>query len=112
MKESCNLAKKKCTPCEGGVSPLKGEVLESFYKQLDPGWRVIENHHLEKEYKFKNFKEALVFTNKVGAVAEHEGHHPDILLQYGKVQIKLWTHKVGGLTENDFILAAKCDSIA
>ena len=112
MKKSCSLAKKSCTPCERGSSPLKEDSLEKLYKQLSAGWKIIDGHHLEKEYQFKNFKEPLAFTNKIGAMAELEGHHPDILLQYGKVNIKLWTHTVGGLTENDFILAAKCDLIA
>jgi 4a-hydroxytetrahydrobiopterin dehydratase len=89
--------------------PLQGEALARLYRQLDNSWKIIEEHHLEKEYLFKDFKEALSFTNKVGEIAEHEGHHPDIHLSYGKVKIVLWTHKIDGLSENDFILAAKCD---
>jgi 4a-hydroxytetrahydrobiopterin dehydratase len=109
MNSHCDLSKKKCVPCKGGIPPLKGEALIQLHKQLSDGWKVIDEHHLEKEYPFKNFKEALAFTNKVGALAEEEGHHPDLLLSYGKVVIQLWTHKINGLTESDFILAAKCD---
>lgn len=111
MTQQCELTKKKCEPCRGGVPPLKGEQLESFYNQLKAGWRVIDGHHLEKEYPFKDFVEALAFTNRVGELAEREAHHPDILLSYGKVKILLWTHKINGLTESDFILAAKCDEL-
>lgn len=105
------LASKKCVPCKGGIPPLKGEALLSLYRQLEKGWQIVNEHHLEKEYSFKNFKEALAFTNKVGEVAENEGHHPDILLGWGKVKLTIWTHKIDGLTESDFILAAKCDII-
>lgn len=111
MNSHCDLSKKNCTPCKGGVPPLKGQQLEQFHRQLGESWKVIDEHHLEKEYVFKNFREALAFTNKVGEIAEQEGHHPDILLTYGKVKIQLWTHKINGLSESDFILAAKCDTI-
>lgn len=103
------LSQKKCIPCSKGTVPLKGSQLLAFYQKLKPGWTIIEEHHLEKEYLFPDFCTALVFTNKIGALAEEEGHHPDILLSYGKVKIQLWTHKIDGLSENDFILAAKCD---
>jgi 4a-hydroxytetrahydrobiopterin dehydratase len=108
---SDKLSDKKCVPCAKGVSPLKGKELAKLYEQLGNGWRVIDEHHLEKEYLFKNFREALAFTNKIGAIAEEEGHHPDIFLSWGKVKIQLWTHKIDGLSESDFILAAKCDEI-
>lgn len=111
MDSHCDLSKKKCTPCKGGVPPLKGKELSKLHQELDGGWKIVEEHHLEKEYSFRNFKEALAFTNKVGALAEQEGHHPDIYLSYGKVKIQLWTHKIDGLTESDFILAAKCDQV-
>ncbi len=75
------------------------------------GWKVIQDHHLEKEFLFKDFQEALAFTNKIGALAEKEGHHPDLLLSYGKVTIQLWTHKIDGLSENDFIFAAQCEHV-
>lgn len=111
MNSHCDLSEKNCTPCKGGVPPLKGEQLEQLHRQLGESWKVVDDHHLEKEYSFKNFREALAFTNKVGEIAEQEGHHPDILLTYGKVKIQLWTHKINGLSESDFILAAKCDKI-
>jgi len=105
------LAEKDCVPCKGEVPPLKGAELTNLSKQLSPGWRVVEEHHLEKEYKFKNFREALEFTNKVGELAEAQGHHPDIFLAWGLVKLTVWTHKVDGLTESDFILAAKADKL-
>lgn len=108
---NCDLTKKTCTPCQGGVPSLRGKDLNPYFNQLKEGWKIVNEHHLEKEFTFPDFKHALVFTNKVGELAELEGHHPDILLTYGKVRIQLWTHKVDGLTESDFILAAKCDEL-
>ncbi len=105
------LAQKECVPCKGGVSPLKGQELTRMAKELGGGWQVVEERQLEKEYKFNNFREALDFTNKVGELAEAQGHHPDIYLTWGKVKLSIWTHKVGGLTESDFILAAKADQL-
>jgi 4a-hydroxytetrahydrobiopterin dehydratase len=103
------LAKKECVPCKGGVPPLKGHDLTGLLEQLGNGWKIIDEHHLEKEYKFKNFREALDFTNRIGELAEAQGHHPDIYLAWGKVKLTIWTHKIDGLTESDFILAAKAD---
>lgn len=103
-----NLAQKKCLSCEGGVKPLKGKTLEQYLKEVK-GWNVIQEHHIEKEFKFKDFKTALAFVNKVGRLAEKEGHHPDIFLAWGKVKITLWTHAINGLSENDFIVAKKID---
>ena len=111
MMKKPDLSQKWCSVCRAGVTPLKGEVLQQFAKQIGEGWHLVEEHHLEKEYRFPNFREALAFTNKVGAIAEQEGHHPDIFLSYGKVKLCLWTHKIKGLSENDFILAKKCDTI-
>lgn len=111
MSEECKLSDKKCIPCRGGVPPLKGDELNKVYQELGSGWKVVNEHHLEKEYLFHNFVQALAFTNAVGAIAEEEGHHPDIHLSWGKVKIVLWTHKIDGLTESDFILAAKCDEL-
>lgn len=105
------LSKKSCLPCQKGTVPLQGEILQNFYKQLDPSWLLIEEKYLEKTYTFANFKDALAFTNQIGNLAEQEGHHPDLWLSWGKVQVRLWTHKINGLSENDFILAAKCDAI-
>jgi len=89
---------------------LKGAAITELSEQLGGGWTVVDEHHLEKEYTFKNFAEALAFTNRVGAIAEEEGHHPDIHLAWGRVGLKIFTHKIDGLTESDFILAAKADA--
>ena len=105
------LARKECIPCKGCIPPLRGENLTTFSKQLDANWKVIDEHHLEKEFKFKNFQEALAFTNRVGELAEAQKHHPDIYLAWGKVELKIWTHKIDGLTESDFIFAAKVDQL-
>lgn len=105
------LAEKRCVPCKGGVEPLKGQELTRLKGELDGGWKVVAERQLEKEFKFKDFREALDFTNKVGEVAEAEGHHPDIYLAWGKVKLTVWTHKINGLTESDFILAAKADRL-
>ncbi|MFN3531193.1 MAG: 4a-hydroxytetrahydrobiopterin dehydratase [Candidatus Brocadia sp.] len=104
------LAAKKCIPCKGGVPPLKGEALVALQKQIE-GWDVVEEHHLFKTFKFPDFRKALDFVNKVGEIAEQEGHHPIITFTWGKVEIKIYTHKINGLTESDFILAAKIDAI-
>jgi 4a-hydroxytetrahydrobiopterin dehydratase len=108
---SCELVKKKCKPCSSDIPPLKGEELDVYYRALGYSWCIVNEHHLEKVYFFPDFCQALAFTNMVGEVAEEEGHHPDILLTYGKVKIQLWTHKIDGLSESDFILAAKCDEV-
>ena len=105
-----SLASKTCVPCRGGVPALKGEQLHALSHQL-PQWRVVDEHHLSRTFTFPDFKQALDFVNRVGAVAEEQGHHPDLLLTWGKVEITLWTHKVNGLTESDFIMAAKIDSL-
>jgi 4a-hydroxytetrahydrobiopterin dehydratase len=104
------LADKKCVPCRGGVPPLKGKELETLHKSV-PKWTVTNEHHLHREFKFPDFKQALEFVNRVGALAEEQGHHPDILLAWGKAEITLWTHKIDGLTESDFIMAAKIDRV-
>ncbi len=111
MNSNCDLSKKRCIPCRGNVPPLTGESLIKLQCQLDKNWKVVNEHHLEREFVFKNFQEALAFTNKIGEIAEQEDHHPDILLSYGKVKVLLWTHKINGLSESDFILAAKYDNI-
>ena len=106
-----DLAGQECIPCRGGVEPLKGTELTDLAKQLSEGWQVIEQHHLEKQFKFKNFRQALDFTNKVGETAEQQGHHPDIYLAWGKVKLKVWTHKIDGLHKSDFIFAAKINRL-
>lgn len=104
------LATKKCKPCEGGIPALKGLELRRMFSRLE-GWNLVNEHHLEKEYLFQDFRQALDFVNRLGEVAEEEGHHPDVFLTWGKVKVTLWTHAVGGLSENDFILAAKADEL-
>jgi 4a-hydroxytetrahydrobiopterin dehydratase len=106
-----SLASEKCVPCRGGVPPLKGEELKKVARELGGGWTVVDEHHLEKEMRFPDFAQALAFTNCIGALAEEEGHHPDILLGWGKVRVTLWTHKIDGLTRSDFVLAAKIDRL-
>jgi 4a-hydroxytetrahydrobiopterin dehydratase len=103
------LSEKECAACTGAVPPLKGIELKEYLRQLGGDWKAVEDHHLEKAFQFKDFREALAFTNRVGEIAEQEQHHPDIYLAWGKVKVTVWTHKVDGLTENDFILAAKID---
>lgn len=105
------LAHKKCAPCEQKTPKLTRESIADLRKQLDQGWKVVNEHHLEKEYAFDDFKQALEFTVRVGDVAEEEGHHPDIHLSWGKVRLEIWTHSIDGLSENDFIVAAKADGV-
>jgi len=104
------LASKTCVPCRGGTPALKGAELHTFSHQL-PNWEVINEHHIVRTFTFPDFKEALAFVNRIGEVAEEQGHHPDILLTWGKVGITLWTHKIDGLTESDFVMAAKIDQL-
>jgi 4a-hydroxytetrahydrobiopterin dehydratase len=108
------LADKKCVPCRGGVPPLKGRELEAVHRQLPHAaeWKVVNEHHITRAFKFPDFVQALAFVNRVGALAEEQGHHPDILLSWGKAEVTLWTHKIDGLTESDFIMAAKIDKVA
>jgi 4a-hydroxytetrahydrobiopterin dehydratase len=107
-----DLAQKECGSCKGGVEALKGEELAGLERDLGNGWEVVHDHHLEREYKFENFRKALDFTNKVGELAEQQNHHPDIYLAWGKVKLTLWTHKIDGLTESDFVFAAKVNQIS
>jgi 4a-hydroxytetrahydrobiopterin dehydratase len=104
------LAEKSCVACRGDVPALKGEALHALSHQL-PNWQVMDEHHITRSFTFPDFQQALDFVNRVGAVAEEQGHHPDILLSWGKAEITLWTHKVNGLTESDFIMAAKIDTL-
>ena len=106
-----SLASKTCVPCRGGVPPLKGKELAAIHQQVQQ-WKVVNEHHITRSFTFPDFKQALDFVNRVGAVAEAQGHHPDILLAWGKAEITLWTHKIDGLTESDFIMAAKIDQLA
>lgn len=106
MKE---LATKECLPCEEGTPRLKGQELGKLLSELGHDWRAVQEHHLEKEFKFKDFREALEFTNRIGEIAEARNHHPDIYLAWGKVRVTIWTHKIDGLSESDFVLAAKIE---
>ena len=105
-----NLAELQCIPCRGGVPPLTAEEIRPLHAQV-PEWKVVEHHHVERLFQFPDFATALAFVNRVGALAEEQGHHPDIYLAWGKVEVKIWTHKIDGLTESDFILAAKIDRL-
>ena len=111
MSEESRLSKSRCMPCQGDVETLQNGEIEKLLRQLPAGWRVIDASRLEKEYLFKNFRDALDFVNKVGDLAESQGHHPDIYLAWGRVRLIIWTHKIGGLHNNDFILAAKADEL-
>ena len=106
-----DLASKQCVPCRGGVPPLQGDELVTYQTRLGGGWQVIEEHHLEKTYEFDDFRQALDYTVKVGELAEEQSHHPDISLAWGVVKVTIWTHKIDGLTESDFVFAAKCDAL-
>ena len=107
-----NLAKKKCKPCEGGVPPLTQEAAQELLKQLKPQWMLIDGGRmLANTYTFKDFVETMNFVNKIAVVAEEEQHHPDMTISYNNVGVELMTHAIGGLSENDFILAAKIDEI-
>ncbi len=103
------LADNKCVPCRGGVPPLPEARVQELLKELGHGWQVNKDGHLERLYTFKDFKQALDFVNRLGVVAEAEGHHPDLHLAWGKCRVEIWTHKINGLTESDFYLAAKAD---
>lgn len=105
------LAQKDCVACKGGIPPLKGLLLDDLAKEV-PGWSLVNEHHLLKSFKFADFASALAFVNRVGAMAEQQQHHPDIYLAWGTVEIKIWTHKIDGLTESDFVFAAKCDDLS
>ena len=104
------LAGKTCVPCRGDVPPLKGEELEELSRQV-PDWEVVDEHHLRRTFRFKNFREALDFVNRVGELAEEQAHHPDVDFGWGRAAVKIFTHKIDGLTESDFILAAKVDRL-
>jgi 4a-hydroxytetrahydrobiopterin dehydratase len=106
-----DLAQKECVACKGDGPPLPRDELDRLAQQLAEGWRVLHEHHLEREFKFANFRQALAFTNRVGELAEAQNHHPDIYLAWGKVKLTLWTHKIDGLTESDFVFAAKVDQL-
>jgi len=101
----------KCVPCEGGMEPMKNNEVEVFHQKLNPGWKVENNKAIHKSYPFENFKRGMAFANRIALIAEEENHHPDVCIQYSQVDVKLSTHAIGGLSKNDFILAAKIDEI-
>ena len=104
-------ASKNCVPCEGGVPPLNKAERTELISHIHGGWSVIDGHHLEREWSFPDFVSALVFTNTAGTICEEQGQHADFELGWGRVKAKIWTHKINGLTESDFVLAAKFDRI-
>ena len=103
-----NLADRACVPCRGGVPPLTAAEIAPLLAQV-AGWAAVDGHHLLRRYKVKDFAAALALVNRIGAVAEEQRHHPDLAFGWGWVELKVWTHKIDGLTESDFVLAAKCD---
>ena len=108
--EMQNLASRNCVPCRGGMPTLRGAEIKEFAGELED-WDVVDEHHLRKNYKFADFREALAFVNRVGTLAEQQGHHPDINFGWGRAEITIWTHAIDGLSESDFILAAKIDRL-
>ena len=105
------LSQRQYVPCRGGVPPLKGDVLEVLLQELQNDWKMINEHHLQKDYAFPSYQEALRFTNLIANLAESEGHHPELILSFRNVRVSYWTHKIDGLVESDFIMAAKSDLI-
>jgi 4a-hydroxytetrahydrobiopterin dehydratase len=111
VTRSDELAARRCQPCRAGTPPLAGAALAELAAALGGGWRVVDAHHLEKEFRFANFRDALAFTNRVGALADEQDHHPDVHLSWGRVRIEVWTHTIDGLAEGDFVLAARIDRL-
>jgi 4a-hydroxytetrahydrobiopterin dehydratase len=112
MKKACSLIDKHCVPCQGGVPPLSQKEAKELLKQLQADWKINDSGHLHKRYKFKDFMAAMNLANKIAAIAEKEGHHPNLTIAWGELQAEIWTHKINGLTESDFILAAKIEAVA
>ncbi len=111
-RDESALAGRECLPCREGAAPLRGEALEKLQAQLGGGWEIVAGHHLEQDFKFADFREALAFVNRVGELAEAVNHHPDIHLAWGRARIVIWTHGIDGLAAADFIFAAKVGKIA
>jgi 4a-hydroxytetrahydrobiopterin dehydratase len=105
------LAQRTCIPCEGGIPPLRAEQAAELLRELGGTWQIVRHHHLANQYEFPDFLQALAAVNRIGQLAEEQGHHPDLHLGWGRVGVEIWTHKIDGLTESDFILAAKIDSV-
>lgn len=106
-----NLAERECVPCRGGIAALEQAAVDELLPQLEQGWEVVDLHHLRKDYSFPDFAGGLAFVNRVGAVADAQDHHPEVFLAWGKVRLEIRTHDIDALTENDFVLAAKCDRL-
>ena len=106
-----DLTSKKCIPCSGGIPPMDDQQITKFLKSLGNNWQINNQKHLFKSFKFQNFIQAVEFTNKITEIAEKEGHHPDLHISWGECNVEIWTHKINGLTESDFYLAAKIDKI-
>ncbi len=105
-----DLADKQCVPCRGGIPPMTAEEIKGLSSQV-ADWQVVNDHHLRRSYRFRDFRETLDFVNRIGELAEEQGHHPDICFGWGKADVSIWTHKIDGLTESDFVLAAKIDKL-
>jgi 4a-hydroxytetrahydrobiopterin dehydratase len=103
------LTEKRCVPCEGGAKPFDKKQIKGYLKQLPSGWKLIDDKKISKRFKFKSYPESVAFVNKVALIAQDEGHHPDMEVHYDNVVVEFWTHSVGGLSENDFIMAAKIE---
>ncbi len=106
-----DLSKKKCVPCEGGIPALNPEEIAKYKELISDDWKVVENNKLSKEFYFVSYRQTIDFINKVADLAEAEGHHPVLHIYFGRAVIELWTHAINGLSENDFILAAKIDKL-
>ena len=111
MEETCSLTDRECIPCKGGVAPLRGKNLVKLHEELGSNWEIISSHHLERTFNFDSYADAVNFTNEVARIAEDQGHHPDIYLGYSEVKVQVWTHKSDGLTDNDFVFAAKVNQL-
>lgn len=111
MSDTCSLSDKHCIPCQGGVPPLNQQEISQLLVQLTGNWQINEVGHLTKSYSFHNFIDAMHFANQIAQIAEEEAHHPDLTIAWGKCAVEIWTHKINGLTESDFILAAKIEAI-
>jgi len=107
-----DLTKRNCVPCKGGMPPMDADAIANYLQLLGGNWTMVENQKIEKEFSFPDFATALAFTNIIGELAEQQGHHPDLELGWGRIKVTLWTHKIGGLSESDFILAAHIDQVA
>jgi len=105
------LKEKKCQPCEGGVKPMNKDITEEYLTKVSNGWEAINGKKIRREYPFENFRRGMAFANQIAVIAEQEDHHPDLCIHYHQVDVELTTHAIGGLSENDFIMAAKIDEL-